>query len=187
MKERIVASQQRMSEFLPAKGFRAVKPEMMHVTLAFVGEVREEDLTEIKSRAAQLCSDAPPTKLVFEGVGCFPAWKHPRVIWVGATEDGYIPFDQNAPMATLGRKLIDACSPFSKHVPEERVLLHVTLARSSDRLKKEDMVRLGQLASADFWTGFGEKTTRSIVLYESTLTKGGPVQHIALARFPLKS
>src|SRR5712692_9740696 len=61
---------------------RWVRPENLHVTLKFIGEVPEARLGAIRSALAGVGSDQPVT-LDFRGLGFFPNEKHPRVFWAG--------------------------------------------------------------------------------------------------------
>src|SRR5579885_1736207 len=180
----MVAAQELLAGALPPKAFRMTKEEMLHITLAFIGDVRESHLDDIKSIAAKLAADAPATQLAFSGLGCFPSWRRPNVLWIGVQEKSFEPFDQRAPMATLGRSLAEASGEFSDHKHEENVLLHVTIARVADRSQK--LRNAERLADETQWKDFGETIASSVVLFESTATQKGPNQHIPLARFPLK-
>src|SRR5712664_4454763 len=61
---------------------RWVRPENLHVTLKFIGEVPETKLAAIRSTLAGARSDQPVT-VDFRGLGFFPNDKHPRVFWAG--------------------------------------------------------------------------------------------------------
>src|SRR5258708_12770251 len=61
---------------------RWVRPENLHVTLKFIGEVPDTKLAAIRSALAGARSDQPVT-LDFRGLGFFPNEKHPRVFWAG--------------------------------------------------------------------------------------------------------
>src|SRR5260370_30896686 len=55
---------------------RWVRPENLHVTLKFIGEVPETKLAAIRSALARARSDQPVT-VDFRGLGFFPNHKHP--------------------------------------------------------------------------------------------------------------
>jgi len=61
---------------------RWVRPENLHLTLKFIGEVPETKLAAIRSALAGVRSDQSVT-LDFRGLGFFPGEKHPRVFWTG--------------------------------------------------------------------------------------------------------
>src|SRR5260370_16893865 len=60
---------------------RWARPEGLHVTLKFVGEVSDARVQEIKSALAAL--KAEPFAINFSGPGFFPSPKSPRVFWIG--------------------------------------------------------------------------------------------------------
>ena len=61
---------------------RWVRPENLHVTLKFMGEVPETKLAATRSALAGVRSDQLTT-VDFRGLGFFPNEKHPRVFWAG--------------------------------------------------------------------------------------------------------
>jgi len=61
---------------------RWVRPENLHVTLKFMGEVPETKLAAIRSALVGVRSDQPTT-VDFCGLGFFPNEKRPRVFWAG--------------------------------------------------------------------------------------------------------
>jgi 2'-5' RNA ligase len=61
---------------------RLVRPENLHVTLKFIGEVAETKLAAIQTELARVRCDQSVT-LDFRRLGFFPSEKHPRVFWAG--------------------------------------------------------------------------------------------------------
>lgn len=61
---------------------RWVRPENLHVTLKFLGEVAEEKVNSVRSALRQVRSEQVVT-LKFCGLGSFPNEKHPYVFWAG--------------------------------------------------------------------------------------------------------
>jgi 2'-5' RNA ligase len=59
-----------------------VRPENLHVTLKFIGEVPETKLAAIRNALAGVRPDQSVT-LDFRGLDFFPNDKHPRVFWAG--------------------------------------------------------------------------------------------------------
>ncbi|HAF11980.1 MAG TPA: RNA 2',3'-cyclic phosphodiesterase [Chloroflexi bacterium] len=66
---------------LPA--VRRVQPELMHVTLAFLGWTPDEQLDAAVDAARAAAAGAAAFDLAFGGVGRFPASGRPRVVWLG--------------------------------------------------------------------------------------------------------
>jgi len=62
---------------------RWVKPDSMHLTLKFLGEVPEGDIEKIGNQVQQAIESVEPFALQIVGSGCFPNSKRPRVLWLG--------------------------------------------------------------------------------------------------------
>jgi RNA 2',3'-cyclic 3'-phosphodiesterase len=80
----IAAEQKRILSALEdgADQIRPVRPEQMHLTLVFLGEVRDA----VAGAVIETCGrsiDARPFHLVFAGVGVFPPRGAPRALWIG--------------------------------------------------------------------------------------------------------
>ncbi len=62
------------------------RPEQLHLTLKFVGEVDNRELPQLCDRVRAACFELPPFSLELKGLGAFPQNKPPRVLWVGVEE-----------------------------------------------------------------------------------------------------
>jgi 2'-5' RNA ligase len=60
------------------------RPEGMHLTLKFLGDVEESRLGEVQAGLASL--NFRPITVLLEGLGGFPALRAPKVIWIGIKE-----------------------------------------------------------------------------------------------------
>ena len=60
-----------------------VKPENIHITLKFLGEVEENKIPEIYEALKKCVSNKNPFEIEVIGTGGFPNLSRPRVIWVG--------------------------------------------------------------------------------------------------------
>lgn len=185
VREQLYALQDEMRANLPVDAIRLVKHEQLHVTLAFLGEVPEEKLEEVKETANALCLDSPGSKLKFEGLGAFPNWRSPHVIWVGVKENDLKPHDKNGPLTALGTLLTTKCAALTGSAPENKVLLHVTLARSSKRLSHNTAREVSRYLKALPEPNFGTASISEVVLFQSTLSSSGsrhdPIAHFNLA------
>ena len=61
------------------------RPEGIHLTLKFLGEVPEERVGEITTALVQAVEGRGKFRLPVAGIGVFPNEKNPRVIWVGVS------------------------------------------------------------------------------------------------------
>src|SRR4051794_7816732 len=60
---------------------RWTRPESVHVTLQFLGDVPIDLVSRIGEAIRQGCVGAQPVKLAVGGIGAFPNSGRPRVLW----------------------------------------------------------------------------------------------------------
>ncbi len=136
---------------------RWVRPENLHVTLKFIGEVQEPKLAFIRSALADVRSDQP-VALDFRGLGFYPNEKRPRVFWAGIEASPNLitlAADIDKAMETLG--IPGEKRPFSPHL---------TLARfEPPRLPEKLRTTIQEKAASDF----GSLRTSQFHLIESKL------------------
>ncbi len=160
------------SELLRRKGMHAtwVKPEAMHLTLRFLGDITEEQAGTLSSVLAESYADTDAPVLLIRGVGAFPSVKKPNILWAGVeTVQGNVDVLQQA--AESGARSIGLAPETKKFHP------HITLARFK---KPEDSRSAYQHISPYMAEGmtpeFGyEFRASNVVLFSSTLTKSGPI------------
>lgn len=84
---------------------RWVKPEGMHLTIKFLGEIGEEAVAKLKSSLGVVASRHKPFRLIFQGTGTFPPGPKARVLWVGVEDNpalGALQEDLEREMERLG-------------------------------------------------------------------------------------
>ncbi len=62
---------------------RWIAPENLHITLWFIGEVRDDDRAAAIIDAIRMPFPLPPFDLELRGAGGFPPHGAPRVLWIG--------------------------------------------------------------------------------------------------------
>ena len=148
------------------KGVRWMDPEKMHVTMRFFGSVDEDLLMgDISGAIKSAVSGFKPAKLLCQGIGVFPDWKYPRVIWAGFSGETERVLD-------LHTALSNALAGFDLHEDKRRFRLHLTIGRAKARLKKSPLIDLVEKLGP---VKFGEVLVDRLVLYKSLLTKNGPI------------
>jgi 2'-5' RNA ligase len=60
-----------------------VRPDGMHLTLKFLGDVDPARVPEIEQALAAAAGSAAPFTLDVRGIGVFPGMRKPRVLWMG--------------------------------------------------------------------------------------------------------
>ena len=63
------------------------RPEGIHLTLKFLGEVPEARIEDIKNALVQAAGATNRFRLEIAGAGAFPNPKNPRVVWLGVSGD----------------------------------------------------------------------------------------------------
>ncbi|HMK45817.1 MAG TPA: RNA 2',3'-cyclic phosphodiesterase [Methanocella sp.] len=146
------------------KGIKTVRPELIHITLKFLGYVDEGRVDEIAD--ALKAVKTPPFVAVFRSVGGFPGPKNPRVIWIGA--EG--PFDG------LNRQTEDAMVGIG--FPREgRFNAHVTVGRVKFPTPEQKQ-RLPQLFERYRSFDAGSMVVDRIHVMKSTLSPAGPTYEV---------
>jgi 2'-5' RNA ligase len=59
------------------------KPDNIHLTLKFLGEIEERLVNEIERACVGVAAEFQPFKLDLTGAGVFPNARQPRVLWAG--------------------------------------------------------------------------------------------------------
>ena len=140
-----------------------VRPESIHVTLAFLGHLPEEKVAGIRTAIENTSSTCPPLSFRVRGIGSFGSKRRPRVLWVGLEGD----------VERLGRakqRLEGELVPLG-YEPEQRAFSpHLTLARSRDPSGDSNLVRC-QEHGRDL--DLGSARVDRLILYRSDLSPKG--------------
>ncbi|HEV3458324.1 MAG TPA: RNA 2',3'-cyclic phosphodiesterase [Thermoanaerobaculia bacterium] len=108
---------------------RWVNPDVLHLTLLFLGEVPADGAVALASRLRDAFAPFPAMSLRLAGAGTFPAGRPARVAWIGvAAPPELVPLQ--AAVAQAAREALGP--PAAPAAPEERerpYRPHVTLAR----------------------------------------------------------
>lgn len=62
--------------------------DQIHITLKFLGDVDEAQLTQVCDIVSQTAAELTPFELRVAGLGCFPPRGSPRVMWLGVDDPG---------------------------------------------------------------------------------------------------
>jgi 2'-5' RNA ligase len=151
-------------------GLRWERPERYHVTVQFLGPVRELAPVVAGLAAAVRGREAFPFR--FGGAGAFPKPGRARVVWLGAAVGG-------EDLAGLARAVAVALGPVGYEPDRQTFHPHLTVAR----LKVPDNVAdvLAAIGSEPVGEPF---SAGELVLYQSELSSKGPT-YTVLERFPL--
>ena len=171
-----LAAQIKELRHLPApladKRLRWVRPENLHVTLKFIGEVEAARLDGIRRALTAIGLDAP-VGLELRGLGFFPDERYPHVLWVGLNASGNLP--------VLARDIDRALEGQGIARDQRAFTPHLTLARFEPRAFDE---KLRTAIQKNSQREFGAFEAREFHLIQSKLQPSGAA-YTSLAAFPL--
>lgn len=177
VRDRIAGAADELRSSLPNEPVRWVRPEILHLTLRFLGETAPEKLEAIRVAVVHAARNWSPCALGFAGMGCFPDARRPRVLWVGVSD----------PARALTRiaEELERIARAHGFDPEERGFTpHMTLGRIRDRLSPDGIRRLAAALEARRESDFGMFTVETIHLMRSVLRPSGP-EYAPIAAFDL--
>ena len=150
---------------------RWARPENLHVTLKFIGEVSEARLADIRNALVGVRSEQPVT-LDFRRLGFFPNEKHRRVFWAG--------IDASPNLKTLAADIEAATEKLGIPAEKRPFSPHLTLARFEHPRLLE---KLGPAIQESAGRDFGSLCAKDFHLIESKLEPSG-AEYTTLESFP---
>lgn len=138
------------------------RPEKMHVTLKFLGDVEAPRVSSLQRAAEAATRGLSSFTLTVEGAGSFPPRGAPRVLWLGLRDD-------SGGLARLQSRLEQECEREGFPRETRPFKPHLTLAR----LRTPQGAR--ELAAAHGETPFGplDFNVTDLILIRSQLGPGG--------------
>jgi 2'-5' RNA ligase len=163
IRDRIEQIQRQLQRDLNLRGreVKWVRPDQMHLTLKFLGEVRDEMVTDVCQTVTQTAAQCGNFDLHIRGLGVFgrPA----RVVWVGT--------EPNPALAALQTAMDSGFEKIGWDREQRPFAGHLTVCRVKTAAAGK------KLADAvDPWQDevFGTVWVDKVVLYESRLSSAGP-------------
>ena len=145
---------------------RWVKPEGLHLTLKFLGNVPADKVKEIVVAITQARLGVEPFNLTFGGLGCFPTARRPNVIWVGVE-------GETESLARLQANIENRLSVLGYPPEKRKYTPHLTLGRVARHVKGSDRRRLGGVIQTQDIGLLGEMKVRKVSLMRSDLSPAG--------------
>lgn len=160
----IGAMQASLRKDLP--GLRYVRPEGVHLTLAFIGEVARERLEAIAAALPPVAASVPPFGLTLDPPGFFGPARRPRVVWLGLGGD-------LAALGALQQRVVAALAPLALARDERAFRPHLTLARTPDALPDSEAARIPAAVEGLPRRSAQRMAADTLTLMESELGPGG--------------
>ncbi|MBI4208959.1 MAG: RNA 2',3'-cyclic phosphodiesterase [Deltaproteobacteria bacterium] len=149
--------------------------EQSHVTLAFWEGIDPSQVSQAIEKVTEVVSEISPFHIFVRGLGAFPSWTRPRVVWTG--------LQGGEALVQLYEGVLDSLEKIG--FPREEHLLkpHCTLGRVKS---PKNQLKLVNLARALEKEEYGSFTVDHLIFYESQLRIHGPL-HKEIHRFFLKT
>jgi 2'-5' RNA ligase len=140
------------------EGVKWEKPDKLHVTLKFLGEVDDSKLAQISNTLDSLYHKQSPFKMNITRFGGFPGLRSPRVLFVGLSE--------NEELSKLHAEIQEQLGTLGFQRDERRFIPHVTIGRVKKKFSIRDALPLPEKTAFEI---------RKIGVIKSELNKTGSV------------
>lgn len=152
-----------------------VKPENIHLTLKFLGDVTDEQKDAMTAELQRIAAQTPAFMMELGEVGVFPSAEAPRVVWVGLKQG-------TEQVTALAGQLEQAARKLGLRVEERAFSAHATLGRVRTPRSKTPLMKgldRAEWQSAPAWQA------DHITLYRSELSSKG-AKYMAITQAPLR-
>ena len=152
---------------------RWISPGQWHVTLAFLAEVPNSEVTTLSGQLADTAQSLTGFSVALAGAGAFPHPPRASTLWCGIDPGG-------AELSTLAQAVAGATRTAALSLDERPFRPHLTLARCQPSDLQPIVARLADYRGPQF-------TVDEISLVRSHLGKGpgGSAAHETIGRWPL--
>ena len=142
---------------------RFPKSESIHLTLKFLGNIKEEQVPTIAQVLENTAGESLPFHLKIQGVGAFPHIANPRVVWVAV--------EHNEALSEMQKRIEDRLQGLGFPKENRKFHPHLTLARLKSRKNLKDLIQYIQ--GEGVREKAGTVTVKEIHLYQSVLRPQG--------------
>ena len=147
---------------------RWVRPEYVHLTLKFLGEIPESQLAEVASEIDRVVSNVNPFQLVAAGFGAFPSPRRPQVLWIGV--------EASSTLRSIQRQVEHSMEELGFQGEKRSYHPHLTLGRVRRNTSASDFRGLEELMrDLDYEDMF---QVRCIDVMQSRLTSSGALYDV---------
>jgi RNA 2',3'-cyclic 3'-phosphodiesterase len=148
-----------------------------HLTLKFLGEIDVNQVVQINKVLAAICSENSPFEIYCNGIGCFPSFLQPRVVWMAIRPE--------PKLFTLQTLIENACYSSGFPKDDKRFSPHFTLGRIRENLQSSELEFIQEMEKKEQESIPVCLIVEEIIFYKSQLFKTGPV-YSQISSFKLK-
>ena len=145
---------------------RWVRPEGIHLTLKFMGEIQPEMVERVLAALPPVAAQFSPIELSISGLGVFPNSRRPRVLWAGVHGDLDI-------LSALQLAVDDAVGKLVVPKEQRAYSPHLTLGRVRRDVPEGRLRKIGQVVADGEFTGSSSWTAETVNLMRTELDPSG--------------
>ena len=176
IRERLEQVTAHLKEKLDEIPVRWVPVGNIHLTLKFLGQIRENQVEAIDQEIKNTLKHHFPFKLQAKGVGVFPSIKRPRVLWVGLS-------GQINRLLDLQKQLELGLEQLGFPLEKRSYKGHLTVGRIKDRIEPQKMITAikesSRFQSCDF-------VVQNVTFFKSDLKQTG-AEYTRLTRSAIRN
>jgi 2'-5' RNA ligase len=146
---------------------KIVRPDLMHVTLKFLGDTDENLIEDISSRIGLATDGIAPFEIRLEGMGAFPSMSNIRVVWVGIKDW--------AMLGEIASRLDQSMEGLGFMREKKDFVPHLTIARTKSG---RNMANVQDILKGNAATDYGTYRVDRILLKKSVLSPHGPTYSV---------
>ncbi len=156
---------------LDDRSIKWVRPESMHLTLKFLGDVEDRLVLELSNKLSEMAGQFDPFDIEVAGLGCFPLGGAARVLWCGITQGA-------EDLQALAEAIDIGANELGFALEGKRFSPHLTLARIKNARTGHEIREFLEKqngANDAAYSQMGRQSVTGIALIHSDLTRSGPV------------
>ena len=160
-------------ELSPAMRIQWVRPDLIHLTVKFLGDIPEDHVEALQSVVGDALRSVPPFSIEVARLGVFPDLRAPRVLWVGLAS-GPVGNGASTVLSHLAETIERSVEGLGYPREARPFNPHLTLARIKEGSKEvgRALARIGLL---DGEVQLGQLDVRTVALIKSELRPSGSV------------
>ncbi|MBA4348872.1 MAG: RNA 2',3'-cyclic phosphodiesterase [Thermodesulfovibrio sp.] len=156
-----------------SKGIRWVPVENIHLTIKFLGEVKDDLIPEIEKRLSSIRMNHGSFSVAVRRTGAFPNFKYPNILWMG--------IDESEDLSRLYSDIDKTMSELGFEKENRKFSPHLTIGRVKDTKGIEPVFKEIYTLQDNL---FGSIEAKEILLMKSVLKPTG-AEYSKIAGFKL--
>jgi RNA 2',3'-cyclic 3'-phosphodiesterase len=142
-----------------------VIPDICHITLKFLGEVKEEQVAPIRAILDECAAGIKPFQLTVNSIGAFPTMDRPNIIWLGIKDEANI-------LEKIARAIDEKVSALGLPKEDRPFTPHITIGRT----RAGSHQALSQILKSAVTPNETFEVT-ALTFFQSTLASWGPTYY----------